>query len=143
MLLSVIALSASIFFVGALVASRTSPFGRAPLCPNCQIPYQAITAPHDGGARRTYEVLACVQCANTTTRVLGAASRFAHCPSCNQRALEIPVRRLPPTPENPLQVEVEERCHVCGHDDVVALPSAWQPRRGRGTVIPFPSGRSR
>jgi hypothetical protein len=138
-LIGVIAVSTVILLGGAMLWSRTFPWSGPPVCPNCRVPYQVLTDPPGDGARRTYEVLACLHCANTSTRVHGSPSRFAYCPACTQRTLETPVKRLPPSLENPLQVEVDERCHVCGYEDVRVVPPPWSSQRGRGKVIPFPA----
>ncbi|MCB9678878.1 MAG: hypothetical protein H6737_27500 [Alphaproteobacteria bacterium] len=142
MLIGVILFAACTMLVALLLYTRTSPFQRTPLCPNCQIPYLKLVDPPDSPERRSYEVLACPQCTNTTTRVHGSPSRFAYCPSCNQRTLETPARRLPPTLEAPLSVEIDERCHVCGHEHVVILPPPFHtPVVMRGRVIPFPGAK--
>ncbi|MEZ4316530.1 MAG: hypothetical protein R3F61_03470 [Myxococcota bacterium] len=148
MLIGVILVSALVMMVGFTLYSRTSPFERTPRCPNCHIPYLELVDPdrigsNRGGPRRTYDVLACPQCTNTTTRVYGTPSRFAYCPSCNQRTLETPARRLAPTLEAPLAVEVEERCHVCGYAHHLVLPPQHESpaSAGRGKVIPFPGAK--
>lgn len=147
MLIAVILVSAVVMMVAFMLYSRTSPFERTPRCPNCEIPYLKLVDPQDEraahtGPRRTYEVLACPQCTNTTTRVYGTPSRFAYCPACNQRTLETPARRLPPSIEAPLAVEIDERCHVCGYTHHLVLPPQFEDApmaAGRGKIIPFPT----
>ncbi len=155
-LIFTIALTATVMLVGFLLYTRTSPFERTARCPNCEVAYLELV--EAGEPARSYAVLACPQCTNTSTRVHGSPSRFAYCPSCRQRTLETPTRRLPPDIDAPLAVEVEERCHVCGHHDVLVLPapharglrvqaeaggaSESTPRHTRRTVIPFPVDRA-
>jgi hypothetical protein len=156
-LISISLITAAVMFVGFMLYTRTSPFDRPARCPNCEVPYIELAPPaDDSGSQRTYAVLACPQCTNTSTRVHGTPSRFAYCPSCRQRTLETPTRRLPPDLDAPLAVEVEERCHLCGHHDAVVLPAqplrdhrihaeagAGTPPPHRRTVIPFPVDRRR
>lgn len=121
LIVGTIAFAAVVLFVSTMVYSRTGPFGSTPSCPTCEVPFLVLDVPAEP-ERRTYDVLVCPECTNSVTRVLGARSRFAWCPACRQRTLETPVHRLPPTPERPLAVEVEEHCHVCGYRDLVELP---------------------
>lgn len=141
MLIGVILVSTIVLLGSVLLYTRATPFDRPVRCPNCRIPYLALVDSTPRGAPvRSYRVLACPQCTNTITRVHGTASRFAYCPACSQRTLETPAKRLSPTISAPLAVEVEERCHVCGHTDVVVLPNVIQADLG-GKVIPFPGSR--
>lgn len=140
MLIATIALASVILLGGMMLYTRTSPFERHPHCPNCSVAYITM-AP--SGTGRSYEVLACPECTNTITRVHGTPSRFAYCPSCQQRTLETPTRRLAPTVEAPLAVSVDERCHICGYGEQRVLPepserpvAVGEPRLGK--VIPFP-----
>lgn len=134
-MIGTILVSAVVLFVGAMVYTRTRPFDGPPKCPSCDVPYLELP---QGEEHRTYDVLVCTECTNTSTVVFGTASRFAYCPTCRQRTLEMPVRRLAPMPDAPLSVEVAEHCHVCGHRDEVVLPEPGV-RIGRGKVIPFPT----
>ncbi|MCA9568907.1 MAG: hypothetical protein KC656_13755 [Myxococcales bacterium] len=123
-----------VLFAGSMLYARARPFRPPAICPSCavhmlELPRTLAPAP--------YDILICPHCANTVTRVHGMNSRFAACPACRQRTLETRVQRLPPTPETPIGVAVDELCHVCGHQDHVVLPPEGVPA-GKGKVIPFP-----
>lgn len=130
-----IVVGAVVLMAAAVLYTRTSLVQRPLVCPSCEAPF--IRLPQD---QTTYDVLVCPQCANTVTSVHGGPSRFAACPACHQRTLEIQATRLAPTPEAPIAVECIEVCHVCNHQEVRELPHEPVSTR-RGVVIPFPGRR--
>ena len=144
MLIAIVALSTGVLLSATLLYSRAAPLAGPPQCPNCHVMYVRLGSSAEDEAHRShraYEVFACPECTNTITRVHGAPSRFAYCPSCAQRTLETPTRRLSPTIDAPLAVAIEERCHVCGFHDERVLPESGTPFEmpsAKGQVIPFP-----
>lgn len=127
-----IVIGAVVLLLTALLYTRSSLVRRPLVCPSCDAPFIRMPQEHT-----SYDVLVCPQCSNTVTAVHGGPSRFAACPDCHQRTLEIQATRLAPRPEAPIAVECIEICHVCSYEDVRELPTEpMQPRRG--VVIPFP-----
>ncbi len=133
-MITTVLFGAAMLFIGALLASYSRPFAAPARCPSCHVRF--LTLPQPADATRPYEVHICPHCANTCTEVHGAPSRFARCPRCYRRTLEIPARRLPPTPEAPIAVAIEEHCHVCGYREDVVLPPPQLPVLP-DNVIPF------
>ena len=131
-----VGLGALILLAGTALYTRTQLFGGSSACPSCAVPFIAI--PQE--PRPNYDVLVCAQCANTVTAVHGGPSRFAACPDCHQRTLEVTAVRLPPSVHAPIAVECHELCHVCNYQDVRLLPESGRPV-ARGLVIPFPTRR--
>ena len=121
---------------GFIYASRHSIWDPEPRCVNCGQLYLILNPPDAFEERRFYEILVCPHCTNAATRVHGRISRFAICPRCNQRTLETPVRRLPPTRLAPVAVEVSEHCHVCAFEEEYRIPDHKRPQR-QGKVLPF------
>lgn len=117
----------------ALLALR----GRGPhkRCPACDVAY--IQVPSLDGEHRPYDVLICPVCTNTVTRVHGARSNMAYCPTCSNRSLETPCARSAHGADAPTRVAVHEYCHICGHEDEVVFGPP-EETRPLGRVIPFP-----
>lgn len=141
-MIATVLVAAMVLMGCTMVYTRARPFGGPARCPSCDVNLVELPSLDDEGEeRRTYDVLVCPHCTNTSTRVLGTRSRFAWCPQCRNRTLETPVVRLPPTPTAPIAVQVDERCHVCGFTDTRVLPEqqGWSPQKGK--VIPFPTRR--
>jgi hypothetical protein len=119
----------------------------APACPASRGPVALLVPVVEDLPRRSYEVCGCGTCRTAIATVHGVPSRWAYCPACFQRTLQVDWAVVPEPGD--LEVSVDERCHLCGHEDGVTM---WLPvdddaslredaRLGR--VIPFPSRRLR
>ena len=104
---------------------------KRPACPRCDGSLQRIL-PMD--PLHLYEVLSCSECSAIVTTAQGRGARHTWCPACRQRALELSVNLTASG------LEVNERCHLCGHSEtrVVPMPDAAP----RGIVIDFPGDQS-
>lgn len=131
-----IVIGSVVLLLSALLYTRSSLVRRPLVCPSCDAAF--IRMPQD---QNSYDILVCPQCSNTVTAVHGGPSRFASCPDCHQRTLEIQATRLAPRPEAPIAVECVEVCHVCSYQDVRELPSEPLGQQRKGVVIPFPGRR--
>ena len=126
---------AAIVVVGLAMAGAVWVLRRHRRCPSCN----AALVPVESGERpdRTWQALACPRCTTAVTLAHGTRGRFAWCPACRQRSMEVPCLRLPDEDGHPV-VEVHERCTLCGYarEVVVGRHSGAAPR---GLVLPFPS----
>ena len=110
-------------------------------CPHCQVALEGLRAPDTVQPRRSWEVLACLDCTLAVTVVQGVPASIGWCPECRQHALQLGSRRVTPDPDAPIVVEVEESCSLCKHSARIEVRrSAWEDQgpSPRGRVIPFP-----
>jgi hypothetical protein len=114
---------------GVLAASAAVVFRDQRRCPTCRDSLMELPKPEE----RTYEVLACPRCPTAVTLAVGQRARLSWCPSCRQRALDTPCIRQPDA-DGTVAVEVQERCHLCGHEEVLLIETSAPPR---GLVVPF------
>lgn len=115
---------------GVIMASAALVIRDQRRCPACRD--AMIDLPRTEA--RAYEVLACPRCPTAVTLAVGQRARLSWCPTCKQRALETPCHRQP-SEDGSLVVEVHERCHLCGHEDIHIVEGPAPPR---GLVVPFP-----
>ena len=104
-------------------------------CGICGGEREPVTPPP--GRHRTYEVMACPQCADIVISVQGHVSRFAICPSCSQISLEVEAIVTGPSEVGWVPpVDVEEICAICGYHDGWAVPGGIDDLPNN--VIEFP-----